>query len=178
MSNKTLYSYTGIFNTPDQIVNAAEKAAKEGITKYDVNTPYPIHGMDRAMKLPPSKLGYVALVFGLSAALATALVLGWMSAIDYPLVVGGKPLFSFPAYVPVMFEVTVLTASIATVVAMLFFFFKLPNNSHPLHGTDYMKKVSSDKYGISIQVSDPKFISIDGSFDENLLFAFNDVRTS
>jgi mono/diheme cytochrome c family protein len=172
MSDKTLYSYTGIFNTPDQIINAAEKAAEEGITKYDVNTPYPIHGMDKAMKLPPSKLGYVALVFGLSAALATALVLGWMSAIDYPIVIGGKPLFSFPAYVPIMFEVTVLTASIATVVAMLFFFFKLPNNSHPLHGTDYMKKVSSDKYGISIQVSDPKFILQDGSFDEKLLIKF------
>jgi len=172
MSNKTVYSYTGIFETPNQIVEAAERAVKEGFTKYDVNTPYPLHGMDRAMKLPPSKLGYVALIFGLSAALATALVLGWMSAIDYPLVVGGKPLFSFPAYVPVMFEVTVLTASIATVVAMLFFFFKLPNIGHPLHGTEYMKKVSSDKYGISIKVNDPILILPNNLFDESKVVKF------
>jgi len=172
MSNKILYSYTGIFDTPDQIIQAAEMAVKEGFTKYDVNTPYPLHGMDSAMKLPPSKLGYIALIFGLSAALATALVIGWMSAIDYPLVVGGKPLFSFPAYVPVMFEVTVLTASIATVVAMLFFFFKLPNIGHPLHGTGYMKTVSSDKYGISIQVNDPKLILPDGSFNESFILKF------
>jgi len=157
MSEKILHSITGIFDTPDEIIEAVEKVVKEGYTKYDVNTPYPLHGMDRAMKLLPSKLGYVALIFGLSAALATALVMGWMSAIDYPIVIGGKPLFSFPAYVPIMFEVTVLTASIATVLAMLFFFFKLPNIKHPLHGTEYMKKVSADKYGISIQAKDSKF---------------------
>ncbi len=157
ISGKILYSYTGIFDTPDQIIHATEKAVESGYTKYDVNTPYPLHGMDKAMKLKPSKLGYVALVFGLSGTLATLLTIWWMSAIDYPIVIGGKPLFSFPAYVPIVFEVTVLSAAIMTVVSMLFFFFKLPNNSHPLHGTEYMKKVSADKYGISIQADDPKF---------------------
>lgn len=157
MSGKILYSYTGIFDTPDQIIHATEKAVETGYTKYDVNTPYPLHGMDKAMKLKPSKLGYAALVFGLSGMLATLITIWWMSAIDYPIVIGGKPLFSFPAYVPIIFEVTVLSAAIMTVVTMLFFFFKLPNNSHPLHGTEYMKKVSADKYGISIQADDPKF---------------------
>ena len=160
MSEKILYSYTGIFDTPDEIIHAASQAVKDGYTKYDVNTPYPLHGMDKAMKLPPSKLGYVALVFGLSGTLGALLSLWWVSAVDYPIVIGGKPLFSFPAYIPVMFEVTVLSASIATVLAMLFFFFKLPNNAHPLHGTDYMKKVSADKYGMSIQAEDPKFDEI------------------
>lgn len=157
MSEKVLYGYTGIFDKPDEITHAAEKAASEGFKKFDVHTPYPLHGMNKAMKLPPSKLGYVALIFGLSGALGALLSLWWVSAIDYPIVIGGKPFFSFPAYVPVMFEVTVLSASIATVLAMLFVFFKLPNNSHPLHGTDYMKKVASDKYGILIQAEDSKF---------------------
>jgi mono/diheme cytochrome c family protein len=160
MSEKVLYGYTGIFDTPDEITHAAEKAAEEGYKKFDVHTPYPLHGMNTAMKLPPSKLGYVALVFGLSGALGALLSLWWVSAIDYPIVIGGKPLFSFPAYVPVMFEVTVLSASIATVLAMLFIFFRLPNNSHPLHGTNYMKKVASDKYGILIQAEDAKFDEI------------------
>lgn len=166
MSEKILYSYTGIFDTPDEIIHAAEKISKEGFTKYDVNTPYPLHGMNKAMNLPPSKLGYLSLAVGLSGALAALLTMYWMSAVDYPIIVGGKPLFSFPAYVPVMFEVTVLSASIATVLGMLFIFFKLPNNSHPLQGTDYMKMVSSDKYGISIAADDPKF---DESSIKNLL---------
>ncbi|PKL81909.1 MAG: hypothetical protein CVV24_12845 [Ignavibacteriae bacterium HGW-Ignavibacteriae-3] len=157
MSEKILYSLNAIFDTPDEISHAAEKIAEKGYKKFDVHTPYPVHGMDDAMRLAPSKLGYVALIFGLSGTLGALLSLWWVSAIDYPIVIGGKPLFSFPAYIPVMFEVTVLSASIATVLAMLFVFFKFPNNSHPLHGTGYMKKVSSDKYGISIQADDPKF---------------------
>ena len=157
MSEKILYSYTAIFDSPDDVSHAAEKTVEAGYTKFDVHTPYPLHGMNKAMNLAPSKLGYVALIFGLSGTLGALFSLWWASAVDYPIVIGGKPLFSFPAYIPVMFEVTVLSASIATVLAMLFIFFKLPNNSHPLHGTDYMKKVSSDKYGISIQTEDPKF---------------------
>lgn len=157
MKEKILYGVTGIFDTPDEITHAAKKVSESGYKKYDVNTPYPLHGMNDAMKLPPSKLGYVALVFGLSGTLAALLTMYWMSAVDYPNVIGGKPLFSFPAYVPIMFEVTVLAASIATVLAMLFVFFKLPNNSHPLQGTEYMTQVSSDKYGICIQSEDPLF---------------------
>ena len=157
MAEKILYSYTGLFDTPDEIIHAAKETADKGYTKYDVNTPYPLHGMNTAMKLKPSKLGYVALVVGLTGAFTAAFLMYWMMTIDYPVVIGGKPFFAFPAFVPIIFEVTVLSASIATVVTMLFIFFKLPNNSHPLHGTDYMKHVSLDKYGISIQADDPKF---------------------
>ena len=157
MSEKILYSFTAIFDTPDEVSHATEKVVEHGYKKFDVHSPYPLHGMDDAMKLPPLKLGYVALVFGLSGMVAAILTMWWISAVDYPIVIGGKPLFSFPAYIPIVFEITVLSASIATVLAMLFVFFKLPNNSHPLHGTEYMKKVSSDKYGISIQAEDPKF---------------------
>ncbi len=161
MNEKILYSYTGVFNSPNAIINAAEKVSEKGYKKYDVHTPYPLHGMNKAMKLPPSKLGYVALVIGLSGALSALLLMFWMSAVDYPIVIGGKPLFSFPAYVPVIFEVTVLSASIATVLTMLFIFFKLPNNAHPLHGTEYMKNVAADKYGISIQAEDEKFDEVE-----------------
>ena len=157
MSDKNLYSYTGIFDTPDEIIHAAEKVAEEGYKKFDVNTPYPVHGMDAAMKLKPSRLGYFALVFGLSGTFAAVTLMTWMTAFDYPIVIGGKPFFALPAFVPIIFEVTVLSASVATVLTMLFLFFKFPNNSHPLHDTDYMKSVTSDKYGISIQTEDELF---------------------
>lgn len=157
MSEKVLYAIGGIFNDPDAITNAAKKTAEKGYEKFDVHSPYPIHGMPNAMKLGRSQLGYAALIFGLTGVLTAFLVTFWMSAIDYPLIIGGKPFYAFPKYVPIMFEVTVLAASIGTVLTMLFFFFKFPNNSHPLHDTDYMRKVSSDKYGIAIQADDEKF---------------------
>lgn len=158
MSEKKLYSYAALFNTPDEIIHAAEKVSEKGYKNYDVNTPYPIHGMDDAMKLPPSKLGYVALVFGISGIMAGLLMVYWMSAVNYPINIGGKPIFSFPAYIPILFEITVLFASVGTVLAMLLFFFKLPNNTHPLHGTNYMKAVVRDKYGISIAADDKLFV--------------------
>lgn len=157
MNDKILYGYTGIFNTPDEIIHAANTVADKGYKKYDVNTPYPVHGMDQAMKLPPSKLGYAALVFGLSGTLAALGLMTWTSVFDYPNIIGGKPAFALPAFVPIMFEVTVLAAAIATVVTMIAVFFKFPNLVHPLHDTPYMKKVSSDKYGLYIQAEDEKF---------------------
>ncbi len=67
MDEKILYGYTGLFDTPDEIIEAAEKTSAEGFEKYDVHTPYPVHGMDSAMQLKPSKLPYIALAIGLSA---------------------------------------------------------------------------------------------------------------
>lgn len=157
MKEKVLYGYTGLFDTPDEITNAAKKTAEAGFKKFDVNTPYPVHGMDSAMKLAPSKMGYFALVFGLSGALAAIFFTFWTSTIDYPLVIGGKPFYAFPTYVPIIFEVTVLSASIASVVSMITYFFRFPNLSHPIHDTHYMKSVSSDKYGLVIEADDPSF---------------------
>jgi hypothetical protein len=156
MSQK-LYSYTALFDNPDDIISAAKKVAEKGYTKFDVNTPYPVHGMDAAMKLPASKLGFVTLFAGLGGTVLALLMMGWMMGIDYPNIIGGKPFFPLPAFIPITFELTVLLATLTTVGALLFFFFKLPNNRHPLHDTDYMKNVSSDKYGIYIEAEDPKF---------------------
>lgn len=157
MQNKVIFSVAGLFNTPDEIIHAAQKVHAAGYNKFDVNTPYPVHGMDRAMGLRPSRIAYVALVLGLAGLAFAFLFMSWVGIIDYPMIIGGKPLFAPPAFVPITFEVTVLLASVGTVLGMFFFFFKLPNYSHPLHDTDYIKAVSTDKYGISIQANDKKF---------------------
>jgi len=78
-------------------------------------------------------------------------------SVNYPMVIGGKPFFALPSFIPVTFETTVLLGGIATVVGILAVFFNLPSNNHPLHDTDYMRSVSSDKYGIVIEAEDPKF---------------------
>jgi hypothetical protein len=155
--NRKVHSITGLFNTPNEILNAVEEIRKAGYTMFDVNTPYPVHGIERAMKLKPSKLGYVTFFVGVSGALFAFLFMTWVSVNNYPLIIGGKPFFTWPAFIPITFEVTVLSASIATVLTMLFVMFRFPNISNPLHDTNYMKQVSSDKFGIMISSLDPKF---------------------
>ncbi|HMN48608.1 MAG TPA: DUF3341 domain-containing protein [Ignavibacteriaceae bacterium] len=166
MSNsKKIFGIAATFKTPDEIINAAKKVSASGFTEFDVNTPYPVHGMDKAMKIKPSKLGFVTLVMGLTGATIALLFMYWTMSIDYPMVIGGKPFFALPAFIPVTFELTVLLATVSTVIAMIALFFRLPDNKHPLHDTAYMKSVSADKYGIVIESNDSKF-------DENAVTEF------
>jgi mono/diheme cytochrome c family protein len=157
MIQKPLYSLTALFDSPDDIIHAAEETRKAGYTKYDVHTPYPVHGMDHAMHLKTSKIGYFAFAFGLLGALGAITFISWVTLSDYPLVIGGKPFWSWPAFVPISFELTVLCASVLSTLAMIVLYFKFPNNAHPLHDTPYMKHVSSDRFGLSIQAKDPTF---------------------
>jgi mono/diheme cytochrome c family protein len=157
MANKKLHSLAALFKTPDEIINAAKKTTEAGYKKFDTNTPYPLHGMDRAMGMGQSKIGFVTLFFGLSGATFIFLFMWWCYAASYNIVVGGKPFLAIPAFIPITFETTVLFAAISTVVGMIAVYFKLPNNSHPLHDTEYMKAVSADKYGLVIEVEDEKF---------------------
>ena len=152
-----LYAITALFETPDAILHAAKATREAGYTTFDVNTPYPVHGMDAAMGLKPTRLGVFALIFGLLGAVSAVGFMTWVTLVDYPLVIGGKPFWSWPAFVPVAFELTVLLASVLTVVTMIILYFKFPNTAHPLLDTPYMKRVSSDQFGLVIQASDPKF---------------------
>lgn len=152
-----LYSVAALFDTPDEIIKATNKVSDEGYEKYDVNTPYPLHGMDGAMKLRSSKMGYYTIGIGLTCMSLMLYFMYWVYNYDYPQVIGGKPLFPLPAFVPIMFEITVLTGAVLTVYIMIIFYFKFPNNAHPLHDTRYMKGTSSDKFGIYIEAEDPKF---------------------
>lgn len=155
--NKKLFGIAALFKTPDEIIHAAKKTAEAGYQKYDVNSPYPVHGIDRAMKLKPSKLGFITLVFGLTGSTLALLLMYWTMSVDYPMIIGGKPFFALPAFIPVTFEVTVLLATLATVIGMITFFFRFPENDHPLHDTEYMKKVSRDHFGLIIEASDKHF---------------------
>ncbi len=154
---KQLFGVAALFDTPDEIINAAHKVNEAGYHNYDVNTPYPVHGIDKAMKLKSSKLGYVTLFFGFFGASSILFFMWWTLSISYPLVIGGKPYFPLPAFVPITFEFTVLNAVVSTFIAMIAVVFNLPFNAHPLHDTNYIKNVTSDKYGVVIESDDPQF---------------------
>ena len=157
MAGNKLYCVSALFDTPDKIISAAKKTTEAGYKKFDVNTPYPVHGMDKTMGMGQSKIGYITLFFGLSGAVFIFLFMWWTFASSYNIVVGGKPFLSAPAFIPITFETTVLFAAISTVVGMIAVYFKLPHNSHPLHDTEYMQAVSADKYGLIIEADDELF---------------------
>ncbi len=152
-----LFGIAALFDSPNSIIHAADAVVEAGYKKFDAHTPYPLHGLDKAMRLKPSKLGFVTLSFGLSGTAFILFFMWWAMSVDYPMVVGGKPFFALPAFIPITFEFTVLLAALSTVFGMIAAFLYLPNNSHPLHDTEYMKKVSSDRYGIVIEADDPNF---------------------
>ena len=152
-----LFAITATFDSPDKVERAAEDVAGAGFTRFDVHTPYPVHGMDNAMRLKPSKIGFFAFAFGIAGVLAIISFISWVTISDYPLVIGGKPFWSWPAFVPISFEVTVLLASVLSTVVLIVLYFKFPNNAHPLHDTPYMKSVSSNKFGIIVEATDPIF---------------------
>jgi mono/diheme cytochrome c family protein len=157
MSERRLYGITAIFNSPEKLLRAADAVIKEGYKNYDAYSPYPIHGLDTAMKLKRSSIGAVTLIAGLSGAALLLLFTWWTNSIDYPLVIGGKPYFAWPSYVPLMFEMAVLFGAVSTVIALIAVWLGLPRNSHPLHDTEFMKRVADDRFGICIESQDPKF---------------------
>ena len=152
-----LYGLTGLFDTPDETIHAAEKVSGSGYKNFDVNSPYPVHGMPKAMKLKESKIGFVTLFLGFSGTAFILLFMGWAMAINYPIIVGGKPFFAFPAFIPITFEFTVLLGGVSTAIGMIAVFVGMPRQSHPLHNTEYLKEVSLDKFGIVIEANDPLF---------------------
>lgn len=155
--SKKLYGLASLYNTPNEIMNAAATVAGKGYQKFDVFTPYPMHGMDDAMGLGPPKVGYVSFIFGLTGMILALVMMGWMSGVNYQNIIGGKPFFSLPPSIPITFEGTVLLTGIATVLGMLVLFNKLPAINSPLMDTEFMKEVTGEKYGVIIEATDDKF---------------------
>jgi hypothetical protein len=157
MKEKELFSVNGLFDKPETILEAAEKAVGAGYSHFDIHTPYPVKGLPEAMKLKSTTAGYYIFVIAILGGLAVLAFMGWTSAIDYPQVIGGKNYFSLPAYIPITFEIIILTAAISAFIIMFSFLARLPDNSHPLHGSEYMREISGNRFGIVIEKNDPAF---------------------
>src|SRR5207247_423073 len=108
------------FDTPEEIKAAARALRKAGYRDFDAHTPYPVHGMDQAMGMPRSIMPWIVLGGGLTGCIGAFYLQYWINAIDYPLVISGKPFASIPAFIPVTFEGTVLFSAFAAVFGMLF----------------------------------------------------------
>ena len=160
MSNPTAsntFAVLGLYSDAQKLIAAAEQIRPRKLGRLEAYTPYPVHGLDRALGLAPSNLGKLVRAMGLSGTFLALLFEGWVSAVDYPLVTGGKALFSWQAFVPVMFEVTVLFATFTAGLAMLFLYNKLPFFGHPVLHTPAIKAITRDQLALSIESSGDGF---------------------
>jgi hypothetical protein len=153
---KKLYGLLVEFDTVDSLVTAAENVRDAGYRHWDAHTPFPVHGLSDAMGLKPTRLPHVVLGGGLIGCAAGLLVQWWMNAIDYPLVISGKPLFGLPAAIPVAFELTILFGAIGAFLGMLVFN-GLPAYRHPLLTSERFRRATADRFFISVEADDPLF---------------------
>jgi len=144
------------FEGPGLLMQAAERVRDAGYRRWDCYSPFPIHGLNRAMGLRDTKLPWVVMGAGLTGATVALLMQWWMNAVDYKLIIGGKPLFSLPANIPIIFELTVLFAAISAFGAM-FFFNDLPRFYHPAFKSERFRRVTSDRFFLAIETADPRF---------------------
>jgi hypothetical protein len=151
-----LYGYLAEFDKVDELLTAARQVRDAGFTRWDTHTPFVIHGLDAAMGIKKTVLPYVVFLAGLTGTAAGLLLQWWTNAIDYPYLISGKPYFSLPANIPVAFETTILFAAISTLIGMLALN-GLPKLSHPLFGSRAFKRVTDDRFFISIEATDPLF---------------------
>jgi hypothetical protein len=148
--------YLAEFETAGQIVHASEKVRDAGVRRWDAHTPFPVHGLDKAMGLSDSKLGWIVLACGLTGCSLAFTLIWYTNGIDYPIVIGGKPPFSFPSAVPVMFELTILLSAFGAVLGM-FGLNQLPRHHHPVFYSPRFERGTDDRFFISIEASDDKF---------------------
>ncbi|MBE2205506.1 MAG: DUF3341 domain-containing protein [Chthoniobacterales bacterium] len=146
------------FSCARDLYHAAEKIRDAGFRRWDVFSPFPIHGMDEAMGMRRSLLGKIVFIGGLSGFLMAVVLQFGPSSVLYPLVVAGKPtnLFTVPAFFPIMFEMTILFSAFTAVFGMLIMN-GLPRLNHALFNWDRFKKVTEDKFFVAIESGDPKF---------------------
>ena len=152
------YGIIGEYDTAAALFHAAEQVRDRGFKRWDVHSPFPIHGMDEAMGLGKSIVSYIVLIGGITGFLTAVALEIIPSNITYPLIVQGKPtnIFTVPAFFPIMFELTVLFSSFAAVFGMLFMN-RLPRWHHPLFAWDRFAKATDDGFFLVIEASDPRF---------------------
>ena len=158
------YGLLAEFATPGELAKACRAVRDAGYRHFDAHTPYPVHGLERAMGLPRSRVPQLVLILGLSGAVFGMLMQWWVSTVANPLIVSGKPLFSWPAFVPIMFECGILGGALGAVLGFLVSS-RLPQHYHELFRVERFDSVTDDAFFLSVESKDALF----GSDTKHLL---------
>ena len=157
-----VYGIAAEYPSAAALYEAAKRVRDAGFKRWDVHSPFPIHGMDEAMGLGKSWLSAAVLAGGISGLLTAAILEFGPSSILYPLDVHGKPtnFFTVPAFFPIMFELTVLSAAFTAFFAMLIMN-GLPRWYHPIFNWDRFARATNDGFFLVIEARDPRFTEIE-----------------
>ncbi|WP_456427904.1 DUF3341 domain-containing protein [Rhodocaloribacter sp.] len=151
-----VYGLLAEFSDPGALLHAAEGVREAGYKHFDTHSPFPVHGMDRAMGLGNSKVGYITLVGGITGLAVATWLQWWTGGVDYPLDISGKPFFAWEPSIPIMFELTILFAALSAVAGM-FALNGLPRPYNPLFYAENFSRVTDDAFFLHVAASDKRF---------------------
>ncbi|HEU5088319.1 MAG TPA: DUF3341 domain-containing protein [Roseiflexaceae bacterium] len=147
------------FDTAEAVLDAAHKAYAAGYRRMDAYTPIPVHGLDEALGFRPTRLPWLIFLGGVTGAAGMFYFQTWINVMDYPLNIGGRPYFSWPAFIPATFEGMVLLASICAVFG-LFAICGFPQPYHPMANAPHFERASSDRFFLCIEAHDGNYDTV------------------
>ncbi len=154
--SQPIYAIVAEFEDPDDLLEAAERVYAEGYRKVEAYSPFPVHGLAEAIGCDDSKVRWTCFLAGVTGAVVGMGMEVFCLAIDYPLNIGGRPLISWPQFIPVAYELTILCASFGAALGMLGFN-GLPRPHHPIFNAKNFERASQDRFFIGVEAVDPKF---------------------
>lgn len=155
-AGEEVYGVLAEFHTPAEVFHAAEMVRDAGYTDWDVYAPFPVHGIEDAMGVKRTILPVFVATGAFTGAFLAWLMQWWMSAVNYPLVVQGKPPWAWEPFTPIVFELGVLFSAFTALLSMLALN-GLPRHYHPLFKKERFLRVSQDRFAIAIEARDTRF---------------------
>jgi ActD protein len=156
IETKQLHGLMAEFASPEELLAAAHRAREAGYRKMDAYSPFPIEGLAEALAFPKTRIPLLVLLGGLAGLSLGYGMEYWISVIDFPVLVGGKPYHSWPAFIPVAYELTILLASLTAAISMLALN-GLPMPYHPVFNVPRFALASNDRFFLCIEATDPRF---------------------
>jgi hypothetical protein len=151
-----IYGLMAEFSDHEQLLAASRCAYAEGYRRMDAYTPFPVEGLAEALGRTGTAIPFLVLLGGMTGGIGGYFMQAYSMAVDYPINIGGRPLHSWPAFVPITFELTVLCAAL-TAFFSVFVLNKLPEPYHPVFNAPAFERASQDRFFLCIEARDPKF---------------------
>lgn len=154
--DENIYGLMAEFKSDEEILAAVKSAYEHGYRKMDAFTPFPVDGLAHALGRRETAVPLIVLGGGIAGGLGGYFLQWYSMAVDYPLNIGGRPLNSWPAFIPITFEITVLSAAFAAIIGMLALN-RLPEPYHPVFNVPEFERASTDRFFLCMEAADPKF---------------------